>query len=75
MEQPTVGWHGAVRGWPKSLGFVWGLQDPVATTNVLAGLRELRPGAPVVELPRLADYPQIEDPDAFTDAARRLLTE
>ena len=36
-------WHGAVRDWPKPLGFVWGLQDPVATTNVLAGLRELNP--------------------------------
>ncbi len=67
-------WHGAVRDWPKPLGFVWGLRDPVATTNVLDGLRELRPGAPVVELPRLGHYPQIEDPDAFTDAALHLLT-
>jgi pimeloyl-ACP methyl ester carboxylesterase len=68
-------WHGAVRDWPKPLGFVWGLQDPVATTNVLAGLRELRPAAPVVELSGVGHYPQIEDPDAFTDAALRLLTE
>jgi len=68
-------WHGAIRDWPKPLGFAWGLQDPVATTNVLTGLRELRPGAPVVELPGLGHYPQIEDPDAFTDAALRLLTE
>jgi pimeloyl-ACP methyl ester carboxylesterase len=47
----------------------------VATTNVLAGLRELRPSAPVVELPGLGHYPQVEDPNAFTDAALRLLTE
>jgi pimeloyl-ACP methyl ester carboxylesterase len=67
-------WHGAVRDWPKPLGFVWGLEDPVATTNVLDGLRELRPSAPVVELPGLGHYPQIEDPDAFADAALRLLT-
>lgn len=67
-------WHGAVRDWPKPLGFVWGLDDPVATTNVLDGLRELRPGAAVVELAGLGHYPQIEDPKAFADAALSLLT-
>lgn len=67
-------WHGAVVNWPKPLGFVWGLDDPVATTHVLDGLRELRPGAPVVELPGLGHYPQIEDPDAFSGAALRILT-
>ncbi|HEX7322327.1 MAG TPA: alpha/beta hydrolase [Mycobacterium sp.] len=66
-------WHGAVRDWPKPLGFVWGLDDPVATTSVLDGLRELRPGAPVVELTGLGHYPQIEDPDAFTAAALQTL--
>lgn len=55
-------WHGAIRDWPKPLTFAWGLQDPVATTHVLAGLRDLRPGAPVLELPSLAHYPQVEDP-------------
>ncbi|QUR67592.1 alpha/beta fold hydrolase [Mycobacterium spongiae] len=68
-------WHGAVRDWPKPLGFVWGLADPVATTNVLAGLRELRPSADVVELPGLGHYPQIEDPKAYADAALALLVE
>jgi pimeloyl-ACP methyl ester carboxylesterase len=58
-------WHGAVRDWPGDLTFTWGLLDPVATTNVLDGLRELRPNAPVHELPDLAHYPQIEDPPAF----------
>ncbi|WP_408066851.1 alpha/beta fold hydrolase [[Mycobacterium] crassicus] len=67
-------WHGAVRDWPKPLGFVWGLGDPVATTNVLDGLRELRPAADVVELPGLGHYPQVEDPQAFTDAVLSLLT-
>jgi len=66
-------WHGAVRDWPKPLGFVWGLGDPVATTNVLDGLRQLRPAADVVELPGLGHYPQIEDPQAFTDGVLRLL--
>lgn len=67
-------WHGAVRDWPKPLGFVWGLGDPVATTNVLDGLRELRPAADVVELPGLGHYPQVEDPQAYTAAVLALLT-
>lgn len=66
-------WHDAVRDWPKPLGFVWGLEDPVATTNVLDGLRQLRPGAAAIELAGLGHYPQVEDPDAFTDAVLRLL--
>ncbi len=66
-------WHGAVHDWPKPLGFVWGLKDPVATTNVLAGLRELRPGAVIEELSELGHYPQVEDPAAFAAAALRLL--
>jgi len=61
-------WHGAVRDWPGSLSLAWGLQDPVANTSVLEGLRELRPSAPVHELPDLAHYPQIEDPRAFQTA-------
>lgn len=67
-------WHGAVRDWPGPLSFVWGLQDPVATTNVLDGLRDLRPKAPVFELPELAHYPQIEDPASFHAALTRTLS-
>jgi len=55
-------WHGAIREWPGELGLAWGLLDPVANTDVLAALRELRPGVPVAELAELAHYPQIEDP-------------
>lgn len=74
-ERYAQRWHGAVRDWPKPLGFLWALKDPVATTNVLDGLRELRPSAPVIELPGLGHYPQVEDSDAFTAGALRLLTE
>jgi pimeloyl-ACP methyl ester carboxylesterase len=74
-ERYAQRWHGAVRDWPKPLGFVWGLGDPVATTNVLDGLRELRPGAAVVELAGLGHYPQVEDPKAYTEAALSLLVE
>lgn len=66
-------WHGAIRDWPGPLGFVWGLRDPVATTRVLDGLRELRPAAPVVELPSLGHYPQLENPEAFRVAVVSLL--
>jgi pimeloyl-ACP methyl ester carboxylesterase len=55
-------WHGAIRDWEGRLELAWGLLDPVATTDVLAAVRELRPAAPVHELPDLGHYPQIEDP-------------
>ncbi len=67
-------WHGAVRDWPKPLGFLWALDDPVATVNVLAGLRELRPAAEVVELEGVGHYPQVEVPEEFTKRALRLLS-
>lgn len=54
-------WHGAIRDW-KRLQLAWGLEDPVATTAVLAALRDLHPGVQVAELPGLGHYPQIEDP-------------
>ncbi|PND58459.1 hypothetical protein CRM90_07440 [Mycobacterium sp. ENV421] len=66
-------WHGAVRDWDKPLGFLWATGDPVATTNVLAGLRELRPTAEVIELAGIGHYPQIEVPDEFTAGVRQLL--
>jgi pimeloyl-ACP methyl ester carboxylesterase len=55
-------WHGAIRDWPGMLSLVWGMLDPVATPDVLDALRGLRPGVPVTELPDLAHYPQLEDP-------------
>jgi pimeloyl-ACP methyl ester carboxylesterase len=66
-------WHGAVRDWDKPLGFLWATGDPVATTNVLAGLRGLRPAAEVIELAGIGHYPQIEVPDEFTAGVRQLL--
>jgi len=67
-------WHGAVRDWPKPLSFLWALDDPVATTNVLDGLRDLRPAADVVELPGVGHYPQVEVPDVFARSALSLLS-
>ncbi len=73
-ERYAERWHGAVRDWPKPLSFLWALDDPVATPNVLDGLRELRPAADVVELPGVGHYPQVEVPDVFTRAALSLLS-
>lgn len=61
-------WHGAFRDWPGALSLTWGLEDPVATTAVLDGLRELRPGVPVKELPGIGHYPQLERPDLIAAA-------
>jgi pimeloyl-ACP methyl ester carboxylesterase len=58
-------WHGAIRDWPGELRFAWGMRDPVATPKVLDGLRQLRPAAPVTEVPELGHYPQIERPEAI----------
>ncbi len=67
-ERFTDRWHGAIRDWPGPLSLAWGLQDPVARTEVLDGLRALRPGVPVIELPDAAHYPQIERPDLISRA-------
>jgi pimeloyl-ACP methyl ester carboxylesterase len=48
------------------------MRDPVATPYVLAGLRELRPSAPVTELPHLGHYPQIEDPAVIAGIVEQL---
>lgn len=66
-------WHGAITAWDKPVNFLWGLDDPVATVNVLAGLRELRPDATVIELPGVGHYPQVEVPEVFAAEALRLL--
>jgi pimeloyl-ACP methyl ester carboxylesterase len=73
-ERLTERWHGAFRDWPGALALAWGLQDPVATPAVLAGLRELRPGAPVTELPDLGHYPQIEDPGRMAELVEAAAT-
>ncbi|HEX3324358.1 MAG TPA: alpha/beta hydrolase [Solirubrobacterales bacterium] len=72
-EEHAERWHGAIRDWQGELSLAWGLQDPVATTDVLAALRELRPSAPVTELPELAHYPQLEDPRQMAHVLRGVI--
>lgn len=72
-ERYASRWHGAVRDWAKPLSFLWALDDPVATTAVLDGLRQLRPSAEVVELRGIGHYPQVEVPELFARSALGLL--
>jgi len=74
-ERFTERWHGAIRDWPGALTLAWGMQDPVARTAVLDGLRELRPGVEVAELPDAAHYPQIEQPALISAALDAALAE
>lgn len=67
-------WHGAIRDWPGPMQFAWGMRDPVATPNVLDGLRELRPTAPVRELAGLGHYPQIEEPATIAAVLQEVLS-
>ncbi len=64
-------WHGAVSNWKGDLNLAWGMQDPVAVPGILDGLLEMRPELPVVRLPEIGHYPQVEDPVRFA----RVLTE
>lgn len=74
-ERYAERWHGAFRDWPKPLHLLWGMRDPVAVPAVLEGLRELRPGVSVTELPRLGHYPQIEEPARVAMAVQAALRE
>jgi pimeloyl-ACP methyl ester carboxylesterase len=73
-EREADRWHGALRDWRGPLHLAWGMLDPVATTQVLEGVRRLRPAAPLTELSDLGHYPQIEDPARLTQALRGALT-
>jgi pimeloyl-ACP methyl ester carboxylesterase len=72
-ERFTDRWHGAIRDWSKPLTLAWGMQDPVARTEVLDGLHALRPGVETIELPDAGHYPQIERPDLITAALDQAL--
>jgi pimeloyl-ACP methyl ester carboxylesterase len=74
-EEHAERWHGAIRDWPGELSLAWGLRDPVATTEVLDALRDLRPDVPVTQLPELAHYPQLESPRQMSHALRGVFPE
>lgn len=73
-ERRADRWLGALSAWEGDLRLVWGLEDPVATTNVLDAVIALRPGVPVERLTGIGHYPQIEVPERFVEALAGSLT-
>ncbi len=65
-------WVGALQQATIPLGFINGGADPISGRHMAARWRELLPDAPVIELPRIGHYPQLEAPDQVLDAYRRL---
>jgi len=63
-------WHGALSRWKGDLRLAWGMQDPVAVPDILDGLLEMRPDLPVIRMPELGHYPQMEDPQRFARVLR-----
>ena len=55
-------WVGALQQATVPIALVNGLEDPISGRGIVARWRELLPGAPVVELPGVGHYPQIEAP-------------
>lgn len=61
-------WVGALQCTQVPLLFVNGPDDPVSGAHMAARWRELLPRAPVVELPGIGHYPQVEAPARVLDA-------
>ena len=55
-------WVGALLESPVPLMFIDGLLDPVSGLNMVDRWRALLPGTPLVELPEIGHYPQLEAP-------------
>jgi len=64
-------WHGAIANWPGSLSIGWGMVDPVATPNVLAAVRKLRPEAPLTDWDDIGHYPQLEAPERVAELLQK----
>lgn len=63
-------WVGALEQAGVPITLVNGLEDPISGRGIVARWREVLPGAPVVELPGVGHYPQVEAPDAVLAALR-----
>lgn len=65
-------WVGALQQAGVPVALVNGLEDPISGRSIVARWRELLPAAPVVELPGVGHYPQVEAPDQVLAALRTL---
>lgn len=61
-------WVGALIDSPVPLLFIDGMLDPVSGANMTSRWRELLPDRPVVELPGIGHYPQIEAAGAVLES-------
>jgi pimeloyl-ACP methyl ester carboxylesterase len=61
-------WVSALLDESVSLALVDGLADPISGAQMVARLRELRPGARITALDGIGHYPQIEAPEAVLSA-------
>ncbi len=64
---------GAIEQHRSPLGVVWGALDPVAVAAMAHRLAERRPDARLTVLDGVGDYPMLEAPARFADAAPALL--
>jgi pimeloyl-ACP methyl ester carboxylesterase len=64
-------WVGALQRTRVPILLIDGTKDPISGAHMVARFRELVPAAPVVELPGVGHYPQIEAPVAVLGAALR----
>jgi pimeloyl-ACP methyl ester carboxylesterase len=66
-------WLDALQQAGLPLALVNGVEDPISGRAIVARWRELLPGSPVVELPGVGHYPQLESPVAVVSALERML--
>lgn len=61
-------WVGALERSPAPFALIDGTADPISGASLVRRYRELLPQAPVVELPGVGHYPQLEAPEAVVKA-------
>lgn len=61
-------WVGALQHAGVPIALINGLEDPISGAGIVARWRELLPGSPVVELPAVGHYPQVEAPEQVVEA-------
>lgn len=66
-------WLGALTGAGVPLHLINGIEDPISGRTIVSRWRELLPEAPVVELPGVGHYPQVEAPGRVLAALETVL--
>jgi pimeloyl-ACP methyl ester carboxylesterase len=66
-------WVGALQQAGIRLALIDGIEDPISGRSIVARWRELLPGQPVIELPGVGHYPQVESASEVEAALIALL--